>query len=236
VPLLGAFPEHLHTLLAKDRMALECERELCTGGRWRFDPGLLLRVEARGWGKGPAPQRLLYHTTPSLIVVSDRPELLEDLVAAGPVPAMNGRIQLRDRLYGWIARRICEAVFPGYDSGTDNAVPERWAQGLVVHYLGSGVLSAAALAAYRNRQPVNAASAGANAKGRDITQTLDRVKHALQGAPTQLSGETHKQHLLDAIARGVAAGLLQQGGADSRQTHRMVLGASADYQIEQARR
>jgi hypothetical protein len=235
-PYFGAYPEALHTLLAKDRTAVERERELCAGGHWRFDPGLLLRVEDSGWGNGPAPQRLLYHTTQHLVVVSDRPELLERLVAAGPVAAVNGRIQLRDRLLGWIARRICEAVDPGYDPGADNGVPERWAQGLVVHYLGTAVLSPAALEGYRDRKPVNASTAGADAKGRDLTPVLDRIRYVLQGEPAPLAACSHQLHLLDAIARGIAAGLLQRGGADSRQTQRMVLGATADYQIEPARR
>jgi hypothetical protein len=178
----------------------------------------------------------LYYEVNGLIAVSDRPERLESLIAVGPVPATNGRIQLKDRLFGWIARLICEAVAPYYNAFSDNPVPERWARALVGHYLGIVILSPDALDRYRAGKPVNAISAGKGASERNVTPALDRIRHTLQGSPVKLASNQRHYHLLDAIARSVAAGLLQQGNADPRQVQRMLLNAPAEYLIERASR
>jgi hypothetical protein len=232
--LLGAYPEALHALLAQDRTAVERERALCVGGSCRFDPGLLLRAEEPGWGTGPVPQRLLHFTSNGLTAVSDRPERLKRLIAAGPVLATNGRLQLKGRLFGWIARLICEGVAPPYNAFNDNPPPPRWAHALVGHHLGIATLSSSALQAYRAGQAVNPALAGAVAGNRDITTALDSLRNALRNSPAKLDGNSRCCRLLDAIARSVAAGRLYQSNAEPRQIQRLLLNTPTEYLIERA--
>jgi hypothetical protein len=227
--------------MVRETAALERECELCTGGRYRFDPMLLLRAQLPGWSTGPVPQRLVYYCPPEradLVVVSDRPEQLNALAAAGRVPAKesaNGRLQLKDRLIGWVMRAISEAI-AGHDAFTDDCRPERWVQALVAHYTGLVTLCPAALDRYRARQAVDAASAGAVDGVRNITPMLDCTRNALNAAAASLAacGDQRTQHLLQAVARAIAAGLLQLGGADPRQIKRMLINAPSTYQIDAA--
>jgi hypothetical protein len=240
-PYLGGLSLVLHEQLAAETAALHRERELCTGGRYRFDPMLLLRAQQQGWGTGPVPQRLLYYCPPGqvdLVVVSDRPEQLETLAAAGRIPAKesaHGRLQLKDRLVGWVMRAIYEAV-GGRDAFIADHLPERWAQALVAHYTGLVVLCPVALEKYRTRLPVAAASAGLNGKTRNITPLLDTVRNAFRTEMPSLTAPDDRRgrHLLQAISRAIAAGLLHLGGADPRQAQRMLLSASSEYQIDAA--
>jgi hypothetical protein len=234
--------------MEQERRALESERVLAMGVGCRFDPLLLVQIQQPEWGAGPAPQPLWYHVAaqpPNPVVVSHRVEQLYALAAAGPIPVPapangtnNGRLRLKDTLLGLVLRAVCEAVTrsPAF---VDGHLTPRWAQALTAHYCGLVALSPVALAKYWEQQNVDAKTAGDTAtsgttkRPRNVTAMLFCVRNALRQPVPLLPPYTDlpSRQLLEAIARAVAAGLLQRSKVDQWLIDRMLLDAPRQYQI-----